>query len=325
MLVSLQMVQTKTKIITEQHRGYETKDSPSEPSKLLAAADLIASFTYDKDFLNILEQHDASPEDQTSYQYAQALSSYVNKYVNTRSADGTLTLHEATRLQLIGEYPLSCYRDKIVTDWSEEFSRRRQEGQHIDPQDRQFLRDCKAGLVRYNQTISDYLYEHGSALKLSDISGALSVGVGQMSPDTARDSSLKMAEILRGARTEAINRQLVDRLHEMVPDQISGRRATVEEDLAGVDYVVTVHGAELYLDFKSSLSALTYKSSATADNLAAGYTLRTARSGAKIATVAPSFDEASLRDACTLPEAQLTPMAITFSNTLSAVYKEVKK
>lgn len=307
----------KTKTPLEARVGHDRVTD--EASSWASASQQIVEFTYEQDFIELCGNRGASPEDQTSYEYAMALSEYVSQYTDVHTEDGTLTDDEATRLRLIGQYPASSYRARIATEWK---------GEILNPEDLRFYRGCKLELVKYNQELSDYMYRKGSDLKLRDIAGAINNGVLQMSPEPMNISQRQMMVFLRGARTEAINHSLVDRLRAMLPDMVKGRRATPEEDQLGVDFVVNFDGKNLYLDFKSSVEAIVLGGkTATSEGVMAGYSLKPSRSpdGRRltVALLSPPFDEASLGDACSLSDIQAGPVAMALGNTLASVAKQV--
>lgn len=283
------------------------------------AANIITSFTYESDFIRQCRIYDASPDDQTSYGYATALSAYTQGYIDTHLEDKTITPDEATRLQVIGGYPEYSYRGKIAEEWKSE---------KLGKDDLNFYLSCKAGLVHYNQALTDYMRTNGEDLKLQDIAVSILTAVGQMSPDTMEDLRRQLMVVLRGTRTEAINQQLVSRIEQMVPGMVKGRRATEQEDIAGVDYVVNLGGKTLYLDFKSSNGALMSDSvSKTREELADGYGLKTSKpvNGVRrtIALICPTFDEAALGDACALSDTDAGPAAVALANNLQKISAKV--
>lgn len=297
--------------------GYD--QTTDEAESWNEAASIVTAFTYKKDFIRQCRLYDASPEDQTSYEYATALSAYTQGFIDTHSKDKSLSKEEATRLQIIGGYPEYSYRTKIANEWK---------GEILGKDDLNFYRSCKAGLVNYNQALSDYMCANSDDLKLQDIALSILTGVGQTSPDTIEDARHDLMVVLRGARTEAINQQLVSRIEQMVPGMIEGRRASEQEDLEGVDYVVKLGGKTLYLDFKSSNGALVKGSvSATREELADGYGLRVTKTRGgvprTIAVICPTFNESSIGDACALGDIEAGPAAIALANNLAKIAAQV--
>lgn len=308
------MVQTKTQRVLEQPTKNLERTS-EEHASWKSASDQVVALTYDSDFAGFCEQNNASPDDQTSYQYALALDGYVTEYATVHFGDGTLTKDEADRLKLIGGYPANSSKDALVSDWSTAT---------LNNEDLSYYLDCKESLVNYNQLLSKYIYNHGQDLALTDIASAIVSATGQMSPGGIGELQHRLISVLRGARTEAINRNLVDRLEQMAPGAITGRRSTAQEDLAGVDYVVNFAGQPLYLDFKSSLCALLKGNKPSREELADGFKMRTSFKGGvtrNVAVMMPTFDEASLGDACALPAIQAGPAAMVLGNNLNKISK----
>lgn len=275
--------------------------------------ELVSSFAYNSDFAAFREYHGATPEDQKSYEYAIALADYTTQFTEIHLQDGTLNDDEAARIRILGCFPAHSYNQKIVTDMA---------GAPLDKQGRQLYHKTKDQLVDYNQTVSSYIYNNNT-VKLSDMLSAIITSTGMMNPDSQRELYMQITVTLRGARTEAINQRLVDRLMEMLPGHITGRRATQQEDRSGIDYVAEIDGDPIYMDFKSSIDALIRKGQApTLEDLQNGFKIKTTGKGSSlrhIAVIIPTFDEDSLKDSCLLSEAEEGVAAVELANNFAKI------
>lgn len=311
------MVTAKTKTAEQRIIGHEHVSE--ESLGWSKAADSVTAFTYESGFLQACGEYGATPEDTTSYGYAMVLDSYVTDFVDIHLQDGTLSKDEAARLRITGGFPAWAYRSKLINDWR---------GTTLGKEDLEIFRDCKKRAVNYIQTMTNYMYEHSDTMKMSDVGGAIFTATANMAPEPEGIQGLRqqMAQMLRGARTEAVNHSLVDRLEVMTGGHIRGEQASEAEDNAGVDFKVLLGEQELLLDFKSSITSLLKGEAPTRDDLANGYKITPKRVNGiprPVAVIMPTFNEENLGDSCALDDMAAGQAALALANNLGKISKQV--
>ncbi len=229
-----------------------TTINPEKPPKSIdfiassswkSANETIAAFAYEPLFMESLQNSGIDPLDRTSSEYANALSFYALDYCHTHA--DILAPDEAAQITLIANAPYLSHVQRDLDHFEHERKHRR-----LDNDEWSYLNDTlKPYAVWYNQRLSDYIYTHPNS-NLSEINQTLSDSTISHFPHKEHEVTEKLHAITKGARKEAITRQLLDRTPiEYVP-------ATPEEDLHGGDLIILYNGKRIKVDVKSSLDAI---------------------------------------------------------------------
>lgn len=103
--------------------------------------------------------------------------------------------------------------------------------------------------VWYNQLLSDHFYTHPETT-FSDVNRVLIEQTLDHFPHHEQDIELSVLATTKGARKEAVTRQILDQTHiNYVP-------GTPEDDLKGGDIIIEYNGKRIKVDIKSSLQAI---------------------------------------------------------------------
>jgi hypothetical protein len=262
----------------------------------------VQNFENEPLFIESLSNSGIDPQDKTSMEYANALSYYAQDYCDIYA--DSLSAKEASEVSLIANTPYMLHVSADLAHYENERKHRR-----LDDTEWSYYKETlKPYAVWYNQKLSDYMYEHDDA-KFSAITETLSDSAYDHFPhhEAAVESQVKV--IARGARTEAVGRQLLD---DTPIEHVPG---TAEDDLRGGDMIITYKGERIKVDFKSSLDSIAKLRGGydeiTKNKLSYAITHnKNDKHGAIV--LFPGFTDQDLGDNCRLPEkiAEQRSMAI---------------
>jgi hypothetical protein len=235
------MTLTQTKSYETAQNTPETVTSPvwSEASRV------VRGFTTDPVFIESLQQQGINPSDRTTVDYANALSLYAENYVSVYREDGTLEKKQADQITLLANAPYFLHVQKEVGF----YEKKREVSHYLSNDEWNYMKGFKPYMVWYNQQLSDYEYTNPDE-KMSDLNRAL---ITQSLPSFPRENQMvdkEIKQVTRGARTEAVSRQLLDLT------EIEYSPGTIEDDLRGGDFIIIHKGHRIKVDVKSSLSSI---------------------------------------------------------------------
>lgn len=210
------------------------------------AENLVASFQFEPDFIGQLMQANVSPGDTTSREYADALSAYSESFLAAHEADQTVSPDLAQQITLIANAPLFVHTQKELIH----FENKRSRG-YLPDNEWNYFQSLKPYIIWFNQQVSDYAYEHPSD-RLSDVNKALMNSALSGHPRDAELVEQHIENTTRGARTEAVTRQLLDVAN------VPYTPGSLEEDSRGGDIIVDFKGHRIKVDIKSSLSDIAH-------------------------------------------------------------------
>lgn len=233
-------------------RQYETSASQAEylMSEFETSRRIVEEFSTSEDFLVALHDAHVDPDDRESYEYAGVLSGYAAEYVHKQwelfetgnvDADNELS-RLLSQVNLIANIPRMLHESEMVADYEAE----RRRGKRLNDADWQDLLDRKDYAIWYNQLLSDYLYNFGQDTRFSDVIASLSDGARDASSYSPEDIDYHVRSIARGARTEAISRQLLDKAN------VPYRPSTIREDARGGDVIALPRNKPIKIDLKTS-------------------------------------------------------------------------
>jgi hypothetical protein len=208
------------------------------------AAQIVDVFHNEPLFIESLTQNGIDPHNKTTVEYANALSIYSQDYIETYGGDSLASDDVLKQITLISNTPYFLHIQKEMSHFEKE-----KESRWLSKDEIEYMRGFKPYMVWYNQQLSDYMYVHSDG-KLSDINRAL---IEESLSNFPRETNMIEREVkqaTRGARTESVARQLLDR----TPFEHSA--GTAEDDLRGGDLIVIRNGKRIKIDIKSSLSTI---------------------------------------------------------------------
>jgi len=223
-----------------------TTPEKQKTSTWSSAEELVSGFQFEPDFISGLMKAGVSPSDPTTLEYANNLSAYSESFIAAREIDQTISPDLAQQITLVANAPLFVNNQEKLTSYESE--RKRYRLPDDDWKDYQLL---KQSVVVFNQQLSSYAYSHPDD-RLSDVNKALVNSALNSHPRDARIVEKHITDTTRGARTEAVTRQLLD---------ISGvpyTPGTAKDDGKGGDVIVHYKGNNIKVDIKSSLSDIAY-------------------------------------------------------------------
>jgi hypothetical protein len=227
----------------------QTESSPNlekQPTSTWSQAEeIVADFQFDPNFIARLMKDGIAPSDLTSPQYADALSAYSESYLEANSIDQPENPNVSRQVTLIANAPLFVNSQKDLTHYETKRIRERR----LPSNEWEHLQALKDYTVWFNQELSDYVYTHPNE-KLSDINKALIKSALNNHPNDSELVEQSITDTTRGARTEAVTRQLLD---------VAGvpyDPGTAEQDRKGGDIIVHFQGHDIKVDIKSSLIAI---------------------------------------------------------------------
>lgn len=211
------------------------------PPSWVEAHEIVQEFPLEPDFIDTLANTKQQPSDITTAEYAQALSQYAREYCEKREENKSIKQVQIDQIKLLANAPYYLHNQKDISFYENERDVRR-----LTDEEWQRYQDFKPYMIWYNQLLADYAYTNPQA-KLSDLDTAL---VQQALPYFPRESEAverNLKQAARGARTEAISRELLDRT------PIDYSPGTIDDDLRGGDLIVTYKGHRVKVDIKSSI------------------------------------------------------------------------
>ncbi|MBC7868707.1 hypothetical protein H7X69_00820 [Candidatus Saccharibacteria bacterium] len=212
------------------------------PSSWMEASKVVRGFSTEQTFLQTLANEDLQPSDRTTVEYANALSAYAEDYCDVNNQDGAIEQSQVDQIKLLANAPRFMHNKEEVTYYDNERRKRR-----LTDEEWNHYQSFKPYMVWYNQLLSDYAYTNPQA-KLSDMNRALVEQSIPSFPGQTEVVERGIKDATRGARTEAVSRQLLDRT------PVDYSPGTIEDDLRGGDLIVMHNGHRIKVDIKSSLS-----------------------------------------------------------------------
>ncbi|MFZ1301932.1 MAG: hypothetical protein WAQ27_05180 [Candidatus Microsaccharimonas sp.] len=207
---------------------------------------IVTGFQFEPDFIAHLMAQDVSPSDPTTSEYIDSISAYADSYIDVHTQDETLSEDLAAQVQLVANAALFVERQKELSHYEAKLRHTRR---LPDDEWRYFQDTLMPYVIWYNQRLSDYVYAHPDD-KLSAVNRALTTTALNSHPHDAEAVEHSVTDTMRGARKDAVTRQLLD---------IAGvpyRPGSQEEDRKGGDIIVTYKGHDVKFDIKSSLIAI---------------------------------------------------------------------
>ncbi len=270
-----------------------------------ASSRLVASFHSDPAFLETLQQNGIDNSDPSQYDYQTTLASFGDNYCSAHSE--ILGQDEMTRIQLLSYAPANI-ANQLEADYYQEEKRHRR----LSDEEYGYYNNIKEFTVWYNQLLSDYLYEHPET-HMSTLNKALIESSLRHYRANSTDAEHSIKEVTKGARTEAVARQLLDTINRDEP-VLPYDRATAKEDLEGGD-IILLHQTKrrgivrVKVDFKSSLSEIAALNNGystdgnTQDMHALSYHTdsRTGKREFSKIVLFPPINDSVLKDQCFLP------------------------
>ena len=234
--------------MTTTQNTYDRVASPEKQktSTWSSAENLVAGFQFEPDFIAQLMKADISPSDPTSREYVDALSLYSESFVAVHEVDQTISPDLAQQITLVANAPLYTTTQEDLMHYEQELKQRR-----LTDDEWNYFQSLKGYVVWFNQQTSDYAYAHPDD-RLSDVNKALIHSALNSHPRDAKMVEKHITDTTRGARTEAVTRQLLD---------VAGvpyTPGTAEQDRKGGDVIVHFRGNDIKIDIKSSLSDIAY-------------------------------------------------------------------
>lgn len=281
------------------------------------AAALYNSFTTDAVFYSMCHQRGVDISDPQTQEYAYVSSEYIGDICEERLREGTITEAAASRLVLIADLPAHFWREsELGLFQSYGLSK-------LTAVEKDYRNQLKDAVIQYNQLASNYLYKNPDSL-LDEIVTATASASLSHAPDHIGGPKDQL-RMLRGARTEAIGFSLLDKLSAMIPDRLSYRPATVEEDRCGADAIVLFDKQRFGLDFKSSLDGVeSDKHGGHYDHtFGTDFHIQSIdkNTGIVTARIVPQIDETALGTRCRLPESEVMPAALHLGDQLLQMHK----
>jgi len=226
----------------------ETRQTSGEYTTPLgweSANHVVSGFTHELEFELLLETHGVNPADKTSIEYAHALSDYAREYTDTVKNDPKTDQKQLAQVSILANTPYFMHIQKQVAYFDYDLDRH----QRLSDEDWNQFQSFKPYLIWFNQQISDYAYSSPSE-KITDVDAALISQVEHLFPEELSLIEKEVKQVVRGARTEAVARELLDRT------SIDFSPGTVEDDLHGGDFIVLHNGHRIKVDIKSSRSSV---------------------------------------------------------------------
>jgi hypothetical protein len=182
--------------------------------------------------------------DITSVDYAKALSERATEYCEEHRQVDSLTTDQIDQIKLLANTPLYLHNEKELSFFDSEKHRRR-----LPDDEWQYYQDFKPYMIWYNQLLADYAYTNRHDT-LSSLNNVLIQQALTHFPNEGDAVERHIERATRGARTEAVARELLDRT------PIDYSPGTIEDDLHGGDLIVTYQGHRIKVDIKSSIAEI---------------------------------------------------------------------
>lgn len=303
-------------------RTRETRTSRHEQlhSQFETASRIIDDFSHQEVFHDGLRQQGVDPDSRGSYEYASVLSGYAEQYTQHFTDEyDSRTLDEVL---LLADAPLALYIAQDIVA----YDTRRDHGEYLNDEEWADYKARKAYAVSYNQRLSGYMHEHGD-IRFSDIVASLSDKGREYTYFSPEDTHDIMTTMARGARTEAVSQQILDKT------DIPYRTGTAQEDLAAGDVIFFPDTLYIKGDEKSSLTAIA--EILGKGNLQRGYELiekngqlyaiKESKTTEHDAIVFyPGFTDQELKNVCRLPDDVAAKKAAVLQAQLKRAFKEMK-
>lgn len=283
------------------------------PSSLRKSLDIVTSFSDEPLFIDKLHENGIDPHDPTSLDYANALSYYAEDYCTTYA--DTLDDQSKQEISLIANTPYMLHISHELAHYEKE-----RKSRYLSDEEYSYMNQTlKTYAVWYNQKLSDYMYAYNDA-KFSAITETLSDAAYESFPRAESAVSQQVEIIARGARTEAVGRQLLeDTPVEYMP-------GSAEDDLRGGDIIIMYKGKRIKVDFKSSLDAIARLRGGYDELMEKGvsYALTHNKHDKYGAIVLfPGFTDKELGDECHLPPAIAEKKSLLMSIQLQRALNEL--
>ncbi|MBC7943274.1 hypothetical protein H7X68_02130 [Candidatus Saccharibacteria bacterium] len=210
----------------------------SIPSSWVDAHNIVQKFTTESAFIDKLSNDDSQPPDITSVEYANALSVHAQEYCDARK----ISQSQSDQIKLLANVPYYLHNQKESSYYENE-----RDVRHLTDEEWQYYQGFKPYMIWYNQLLSDYVYTNPQAT-LSDMDTALIEQALPSFPGELESVERNIKAAVRGARTEAVSRELLDLT------QIDYSPGTIDDDLRGGDLIVIYKGNRVKVDIKSAIS-----------------------------------------------------------------------
>lgn len=299
---------------TEQKHLTATPPQAPYANQLGEAREVVDGFSQDPLFIESLRDNGVDPDDITSHGYIQGLSVYAEEF--TTNLGSTYDPRVVTEISLLANAPLMIQ----VSNQIQHYESQHAGGRHLNQETWDYLQnDLKPYSVWFNQTLSDYMVDHDTT-KFSDIVEALTTVAAQHFPHQEEHVASHLTNIARGARTEAVGRQLIAMTGLLYTP------GTPEDDLRGGDIVVVYKGKRIKIDFKSSLDQIAkhiggYDAVEQRHQMYAVTHFRQDKYGSIL--LYPGFSDGDLGDACRLSPDVAADRARQMSTQLLRAFKEM--
>jgi len=259
--------------------------------------------------------------DITSVDYAKALSEYATQYCEEHQHDDSLTTDQIDQIKLLANAPLYLHNEKELSFFDSEKHRRR-----LADDEWQYCQDFKPYMIWYNQLLADYAYTN----RRDTLSGLNNVLIQQALPyfpSEAEAVERNIKRATRGARTEAVARELLDRT------PIDYSPGTIDDDLRGGDLIVTYQGHRVKVDIKSSIAEIAAVRDGydEIDSHHLRYAILITRkdggdTAKHVVVLFPGFTDSDLGDSLSLqlPEANIQEHADSMAKQLHLAFAELK-
>jgi hypothetical protein len=261
-------------------------------SSLTTSLETVQNFENEPLFIESLINQGIDPHNKTTLEYANALSYYAEDFCNIYA--DSLDSKESEEVSLIANTPYMLHVSRDLAHYENERKVRR-----LDEDEwTYFTQTLKPYAVWYNQKLSDYMFTNDNT-KFSTINETLADSAYDSFPHKEGAVEQQVKNITRGARTEAVGRQLLE------DTDIQHAPGTPEDDLRGGDIIIIYNNKRIKVDLKSSLESIA-KLRGGYDEIAKTNTayalMHNKRDAYGSIVLFPGFTDKDLGDNCRLPE-----------------------
>lgn len=207
---------------------------------------IVDGFQSEPGFIAQLTRLNVSQSDPTTREYADVLAAYSESFVTAHELDDMINPDLAQQITLVANAPQYISTQIDLAYYDGERKRHR-----LPENEWKHYKLLKARAIGFNQQASSYAYSHPDG-RLSDVNKALTDSALTSFPRYAEMVEKHITDTTRGARTEAVTRQLLD---------VAGvpyTPGTAKDDERGGDVIVLYKGNKIKVDIKSSLSDIAY-------------------------------------------------------------------
>ena len=301
----------------------QTLDTTADttPAGWFEAHEIVQAFSLKPAFIDALSRAKLQPTDRTSVEYAKALSAYAGNDCDRREQDGTIERGLADQIKLLANAAYYLHNEKEISYYENERDIRR-----LTDEEWEYYQDFKPYMIWYNQLLADYAYANPQAT-LSDMNTALIAQALPSFPSETEAVERHIKQATRGARTEAVSRELLDRT------AIDYNPGTIDDDLRGGDLIVTYQGHRVKVDIKSSLSDIAAVRGGydEIDKHQLSFAILKARRDGNdkakhVVVVFPGFDDSDLGDSLSLhlPDEAIQQHANSLARQLTLAFHELQ-